>query len=164
MSENKINNVGLPWFLENALAFKKLKELTIIESAYLAGLMDGEGSIMLTRNNRSDMFKSPKVSMPSTSLGLIKACADMTGIGSISQKKKAMDHHKQSYVWAKSGNQQVLSFIRALFPYMKEESKWKRSKKLLSEWDKITKRNGKYTEEEIMTKLKFEQEFYSISN
>jgi len=133
-----------------------------IELAYLAGLIDGEGTITLCKKHASDKFKIPQVSMASTSYELVKIVADMTGIGHISQKKKYQDHHRQSYAWQCTNSQQAVALLRELLPYLRESAKWKRAKKLVSQWSSITKRNGKYTKVEYQLKTQFESEFFSL--
>lgn len=144
------------------MKYRKLKNLTEIEKAYLAGLFDGEGSISLAKNKKTDRFRTPYFSISSTSYGIMRLCKEMTGLGFISQKKKYQDHHKQSYHWGIQAGTQVIDICTALLPYLREEIKWKRCKKLVSEWKSITKRNGKYTPEEIDRKYQFEKEFFSV--
>ena len=68
--------------------YKKVKILTPVDAAYLAGLIDGEGSIMLTKTRKTDKYPSPKVTIASTSYSLLKVFKDLVGTGCIIQKKK----------------------------------------------------------------------------
>lgn len=144
------------------MTYKKLKPMSEVELAYLAGLIDGEGTITLCKPRASSKYKVPQISMASTSYELIKIVADMTGIGHVSQKKKYQDHHSQSYTWQCTNSKQVIALLRALLPYLRESLKWKRAKKLVSEWSSVTQRNGKYAEEQEALKLRLESEFFSL--
>lgn len=146
----------------NCMRYKKVKELLETEKAYLAGMIDGEGTVTLVKHRSRDTFKRPQVAVSSTSYSLLKAFVNMTGVGYISQKKKYKDHHKQSYHWNISSGSQTIDLCKQLLPYLREDKKWKRAKKLVSEWKSVTKRNGKYTQPQRERKLQFEKEFFSI--
>lgn len=103
------------------------------------------------------------IAVSSTSFSIVKYCRDVTGFGCLIQKKKYQSHHKQSYVWHINTSVPVLELCSALLPYLREESKWKRAKKLVSEWKVLTKRNGKYSKKEFRAKKRFEEEFFSLS-
>lgn len=143
--------------------YKKVNELKPIDAAYLAGLMDGEGSIMLTKRRKAALFPSPAITVPSTSYSLVKIFKDLIGTGTIIQKKKYKEYHKQSYVYSVGSATQCLDFCRQILPYLREELKWKRAKKLLSEWEILTPRNGKYTQVQMTRKQKFVREFKTLN-
>jgi len=56
------------------------------EKAYIAGIIDGEGSIMLTKFH-SNQFPAPCVTVASTSYELLEWIKNRTGIGTIKSKK-----------------------------------------------------------------------------
>ena len=45
--------------------------MTELNLAYIAGIIDGEGSIMLLKTHATDMFKKPYISVTSTSFEII---------------------------------------------------------------------------------------------
>ena len=69
-----------------------------IDLAYIAGIIDGEGSIMLMKTHSTDKFKSPKVSVTSTSFELIDFLQSKFP-GTISNQKVYKSHHKPSKIW-----------------------------------------------------------------
>lgn len=56
------------------------------EKSYLAGIIDGEGSIMLTRFHKSE-YHSPCISIASTDLELLEWVKSTVGSGKITSKK-----------------------------------------------------------------------------
>ena len=133
-----------------------MKEYHLI---YTAGLVDGEGTITLLRSSSSCKFRHPVVSVTSTSYELIEFLHQTYG-GKISVQKKYKEHHKQSWSWSIHYDR-ALQFIQDIRPYMKEQSKCRRADLLLDLYKPLTKRNGKYTNEQIQTKLDFETTFLS---
>ncbi len=63
--------------------------MTEVEKAYIAGIIDGEGSIMLEKVHRNQ-YPSPCVSIASTTLELLKWIKIVVGNGIIKQKKIMM--------------------------------------------------------------------------
>lgn len=134
--------------------------MKIEQKAYAAGLIDGEGSIMLCKQNSKNEFRSPIVSMSNTDYNLILFMKNTFG-GSISNHKRYKVHHKQSWRWAVSRDR-AINIIKNVIDYMLEEKKVKRGKLILEKYKKVTPRNGKYTEEMKKRKTKFEEEFFSF--
>ena len=139
-----------------------MKKLTDYERGFLEGLIDGEGSMTLCYNGRMDKFRRIQISVSSTSPSLVKKVMDLTGVGSISQKKKYKANHKQSYVWNLKGNAQCVALCEQLLPFLREETKWKRARKIVREWKLVTVRNGKYSEKQMERKIAFEKEFFAL--
>lgn len=129
--------------------------------AYLAGLFDGEGTITLSKINSGE-FRSPTLSMSSTSLNLLEICKSTFG-GSISKQKVYKDHHRQSWSW-KVSYKSALIAIGKLYPFIQEPEKKRRMSLVLSKFQKVTPRNGKYSNDLRAKKLDFEAEFFHPSN
>jgi intein/homing endonuclease len=123
---------------------------------YTAGLIDGEGTITLSKGGK---FRYPVVSVTSTSRELIDFLHS-TFQGVVVNQKTYKDHHKPAWVW-KVSYDQAIEFIIDVRPFMKEPSKCKRCDLILSSYKKLTNRNGKYTPEQIQAKLDFETAFLS---
>lgn len=134
-----------------------MKEINI----YTAGLFDGEGTVTLCSRNKNKM-RSPKVSIPSTSYELMEFLKSNYG-GHISTKKKYKEHHKQSWSWSLSYNK-VIKFLKAIFPYLREKEKIRRTNLILTQYKKVTPRNGKYTKELLQKRQQFIQQFFHPSN
>lgn len=129
--------------------------------SYIAGLFDGEGTVTLTRIHSSDKFRVPVASMTSTSIEILNFIQIYYG-GSISKQKVYKEHHKLSWVW-RITNQKALLFFKDILPFILIEEKQRRVKLLLNNYNKLTKRNGKYTNEEIEHKLDFENKFFHLT-
>lgn len=131
------------------------------ELYYLAGLIDGEGTITLTKNNSKDKFRVPTISMSSTTYELVNYLKSNYG-GSISNHKTYQDHHKQSWVWRTSYSNAV-ELCNKLSTLLREPCKKYRAQFISQYYPLVTKRNGKYTEKEIELKLFFEDCFFHPS-
>lgn len=135
----------------------KVKESTW---AYIAGIVDGEGSILLTRTGSK--WRTPVLSVANTSLEMLNFLQQIMG-GYIVSKKKYKKHHKQSYAWH-------VNYDRALFAISKIEKyltiveKQERARFLILGYKKATQRNGKYSPDQEKRKLLFEEEFFKIGD
>lgn len=130
--------------------------------AYLAGLFDGEGTVTLTRINSSDKFRAPVLSMSSTTLNLLEICKATFG-GSISKQKVYKSHHKQSWSW-KVRNNAAITAAEKLLPFIQEPEKKTRLQLITTQYKLVTNRGGKYSEELLSLKLRFEEEFFHPSD
>ena len=144
------------------MSYRKTNLLSIEDRCYLAGLFDGEGTITLTRISKKRPFRDIVLTIPSTTRNLLDYCKEVTNIGSITSKKNYKSHHKPSWSWSARSNRQNINLLCQIIPYMKEPLKIKRVNKILSEWDSVTLRNGRYSEEQWKNKLLFEKEFFEL--
>lgn len=126
--------------------------------SYIAGLFDGEGTVTLSRTHSNDKFKAPVASMTSTSIEILNFIQIYYG-GCISKQKVYKEHHKLSWVW-KITNQKALLSFKDILPFILIKEKQRRIKLLLNNYNNLTKRNGKYTNEEIDRKLDLESKFF----
>jgi hypothetical protein len=129
---------------------------------YAAGLIDGEGSVCLSRNYKTEKFRHPTVSVASTTPELVHFMKDNFG-GYISTKKTYKENHLESYTWYVSYDS-AISFLEKVEPYLLEPNKKIRAKMIIEQYKSLTKRNGKYTKSEIEEKLQFETDFFHLSN
>jgi hypothetical protein len=130
--------------------------MKVEDVAYLAGLIDGEGTVSLIHERPGAKFRHPCVSIASTSIELL----DWLG-GNVRSKKTYQAHHKTSYHWDTTG-QKAVKLLELVLPFMKEKKKKARAELILSQYSKLTKRNGKYKEKEIADKLAFEKLFFEL--
>ena len=127
--------------------------------SYVAGLFDGEGSVTLTKKRKTDEFRTVVVSMSSTSIELLAFLRNEFG-GCIVRNKKYKPHHKDSWSWSLE-RRRALCFLNKIIPYMIEKSKLKRSKLAVSKYEKVTPRNGRYSDKLRDAKMKFEKDFFA---
>lgn len=128
--------------------------------AYAAGLIDGEGSVVLEKRSKNSPYRTPGVSATSTSYELLKFLKDNFG-GYIVSKKSYKDNHSASWGWAMKSDA-ALKFLKDILPYMREKKKIKRAKLLLKDYKRLTNPGGQYTEKQKAAKLKFEEKFFSF--
>ena len=135
--------------------------MTETEKAYIAGIIDGEGSIMLQRIHKNE-FPSPCVSVASTSLELLNWLKKTIGKGMIISKKNYNPEvHKDCYSYVLRRND-AIKLIEEIYPYLVIVSKKKRAKLIIEKYKALTPRNGRYTSEMMKAKEEFYNEFISI--
>ena len=130
--------------------------------AYMVGILDGEGSVQLLKVSHNHCFKSPVITISNNDLNILNIFKDVYG-GTIVKKKIYKDNHKQSYEW-KATYHKAIKIMKDLRPYMRHSEKIRRVDLILNKYLKLTKRNGKYSKEEIILKQEFEKEFFHPSN
>ncbi len=126
----------------------------ITDHAYAAGLLDGEGSVLL---NKSGAWRHPAVSMSSTTYELVAFMKRLYG-GTICEKKER-EGCKQAWQWDVEYDSAIMA-LAAMFQFMREPAKLYRAKLIIAEYKVVTRRNGRYNEEERKAKLDFELRFY----
>ena len=129
--------------------------------AYFAGFIDGEGSVTLTKNNKTDKFRHPVVSATNSEKYILDELASLFG-GSVSVQKKYKDHHTQCYKWSVSYDQ-AISMLEQIVPFMKCSEKIRRANHIIDEYKSCTSRNGKYSVTQLSQKLLFEEHFFHPS-
>jgi LAGLIDADG DNA endonuclease family protein len=96
--------------------------LTEAEAAYVAGLIDGEGTITLftsgTEPGRLSRALRTKVSIANTNLLMLERVIEMTGNGAISTTGRRKDPaHKQGYLWRIEASQ-IRRILPQVSPYL----------------------------------------------
>jgi len=135
--------------------------MTDTEKAYIAGIIDGEGSIMLTKFH-NNQYPAPCISISSTTIELLQWIKEKTKVGTIKSKKNYnKDNHKDSYTYTVKYND-AIELLKQIQPYLIIETKKKRAELILSKYKKVTPRNGRYNEEMKTNKERFYEEFISI--
>jgi hypothetical protein len=125
-----------------------------IQAAYIAGLIDGEGTVTLTRKHKNEN-RQLCVSISSTERNLLEHVLQVTGMGKITGKKTSKSHHSPSFTYAVY-NRQALSLLAHTLPYLKSYKR-KRAELILAEYLEVTPRNGKYSSELMARKKDFEK-------
>ncbi|KYH32862.1 hypothetical protein CLTEP_22290 [Clostridium tepidiprofundi DSM 19306] len=135
--------------------------MTEEEKSYIAGIIDGEGSIMLIKFH-SNQYPSPCISISSTTIELLEWIKFKTKVGTINKKKNYNPQkHKKSYTYCVKYND-AINLLKEIEPYLIIESKRKRTKLIIEKYKKVTPRNGKYSKEMLEAKEKFYNDFISI--
>jgi LAGLIDADG endonuclease len=135
------------------------KNLSKSDAAYIAGLIDGEGTITLTRKHKQEN-RQLGVTISSTEIGLLQFVKSATGVGKITNKKSGKILHAPSFAYAVY-NRQALALLEQIQPYLKSYKKL-RGRLILGEYLNLTPRNGKYSAELLAKKVEFERAVLSI--
>src|SRR3984957_20892800 len=83
-----------------ATGLHPVNSLSESEAAYLAGIIDGEGTVTLTRTHRGEN-RRPVVSISSAERRLLDYVLKVVSAGRITNKIRTGEHHSPSvaYVW-----------------------------------------------------------------
>jgi len=138
---------------------KTSRALNQTEAAYIAGLIDGEGTVTLTRKHKNEN-RQLCVSVSSTEKHLLDFVLHSTGTGKITGKRTSKQHHTPSFAYAVY-NRQALDLLKQTFRYMKSYKR-ERAALILAEYLDVTPRNGKYTAELLARKRDFERRVLAI--
>lgn len=136
-----------------------MQELSDIERGYIAGIIDGEGTITLSVKQKGGT-RHLAVTVSGTEMALIGYLLKVTGVGRITRKKIYKEHHKPSYTYAVY-SRQAIDLLEQITPYLKTY-KIKRAKLALKDYVAVTPRNGRYTEAMKKKKEKFVVKFLAI--
>lgn len=128
---------------------------------YIAGLLDGEGTITLSRIHSANTFRTPVVSCSSTTIEFLELLKSYYG-GNISKQKVYQSHHKQSWSW-KARYHAAIKVCDDMKILMLDPSKIYRAKLISEQYPLVTNRNGKYSEEQRLAKHSFEDQFFHPS-
>jgi hypothetical protein len=122
--------------------------LVEVEKTYLAGIVDGEGTVTLMRHHKNET-PVPCVSVANNNLALLQWIKDRLG-GHISSKKVYNIWHKKSYVWL-AKQDRALRILNEIKKYLLVK---KPQADLITEkYKSVTHRAGKYTPEMLKKKM-----------
>ncbi len=139
--------------------YRQIKTLNNTDAAYIAGFIDGEGTVTLTRKHKNEN-RQLCISIASTEINLLDFVMTVSGVGKITNKRASKALHSQSYAYAVY-NRHALSLLEQIFPYLKSYKR-ARAALILKDYLAVTPRNGKYTDEMLASKKLFEQAVLAI--
>ena len=135
--------------------------MTELELAYLAGIIDGEGSIMLLRSHKSE-YPSPCISISSTDIELLEWVKEKVGSGKINRKKNYnIKKHKTSYTYSIYYDI-AIDVMNKIEPFLVIKQKKLRAKFIIDNYKNVTIRNGRYNEEQKKLKEQFYIDFMAL--
>ena len=79
--------------------YKAVNLLAQKDAAYIAGIIDGEGTVTLSRRHRSEN-RQLVISISNTERPLLAYVLDSVGVGKITGKRTYQSHHTASYTYA----------------------------------------------------------------
>lgn len=141
------------------MVYRHVNALTAVDAAYLAGLIDGEGTVTLTRLSRN-RERGLAVTISNTELNILEHVLSCVGVGKITNKRKSGVNHTPSYTYQIT-NRQALDLLRQIGPFLRSH-KAARAQMVLKEYLRLTPRNGRYTKEQLHQRETFVREFFEI--
>ncbi len=126
------------------MAYRTVKTLAPADAAYLAGLIDGEETVTLSRRHRNDQ-RQLVVSIANTERRLLEWTLDTVGAGKITAKRISSPLHSPSFTYS-IANRQALQLLEQIAPYLRSY-KATRTQLIPESYINLTPRNGRYTEE-----------------
>jgi hypothetical protein len=141
--------------------YKCVRALSDSTAAYIAGLIDGEGTITLSRHHATENRRIV-VSVANTELQLLRFLLGEIGAGPITRKRTTSDRHTPSFcyvVWSR----QAMDLLRQVTPFLRSYKR-KRAEIALNSYTLLTPRNGKYTAALLEQRCAFEKEFFAIAS
>lgn len=97
--------------------------MTDLEKGYLAAIIDGEGTVTLTKGSS---FRYPTIEVSSTTLEIVEYLKDHFG-GVISKKNERNPKWKQAYVW-KVERRKAIALLEEIVSYLHEPKKKSKSR------------------------------------
>ena len=138
-----------------------IKILSKVDAAHLAGFIDGEGTITLTRKHKNEN-RQLAVTISNTERQILDFCLESIGVGKITNKRTSKPHHTPSFVYS-IYNRQALSLLEQIIPYLRSY-KLRRAQLILKDYISLTPRNGKYSEELLNKRKEFENTVLAIKS
>jgi len=99
----------------------RIKSMTVAQTAYLAGMIDGEGSICITRRNdpesRTGYFYRAVLHVASTHADVLATLQHWTGLGRARVFDEPRQNRKARWQWMTWSNQ-AAQVVRTVLPYL----------------------------------------------
>lgn len=128
------------------------------DTIWTAGFLDGTGSICLEHLG-TERGPYPLVSFEDTDSSLLDALQEAHG-GSIS--KRVREGQSDAWLWRIQGGNQVIEFLKPIYPYMRCAVKQRRAELIVTEYRSVIKRNGVYSAADLEAKRDFVDRFFRI--
>jgi hypothetical protein len=94
-----------------------IRALDLASAAYIAGVVDGEGTVTLTRLHRNEQRRLV-VTISNNELPLLTFVRDAVGAGRITGKRTYNIHHAPSYTYQIT-SRQALALLHQILPFMR---------------------------------------------
>ncbi len=140
--------------------YKQVASLAATDAAYIARLIDGEGTVTLGRRHGNDR-RQLVVGVANTELRMLEFVLHRVGAGKITRKATVASHHTTSYTYTIS-NRQALALLGQVYPFL-QTHKRERVGLVLSTYISAVPRNGKYDSATEALRQRFETAFFAIT-
>ena len=138
----------------------RINSLSSESAAYIAGIIDGEGTITLTRLHAHE-DRRLVVSIANTEAELLHFVRREIGAGKITRKRTTSPLHTPSFCYAVS-SRQALDLLRQIVRYLRSYKRH-RAELALANYEAVTPRNGKYSAAQDIARKKFENSFLALT-
>jgi len=138
---------------------KTVSELRPTDAAYLAGLVDGEGTITLSRRHANER-RQLVLSVVSTEPALLDWVVAAVNAGKVTRKRTVSERHAPSQTFS-IANRQALQLLRQVAPYLRSYKRC-RAELVLDQYVAVTPRNGHYTPSLDAERRAFEARFFAL--
>jgi hypothetical protein len=140
-------------------AAAKINRLSPENAAYIAGLIDGEGTVTLTRIHRHENRRLV-VSISNNDAALLNFVRTAVGAGRVTTKRTYSERHAPSFAYQIS-SRQALDLLHQLVPYLKTY-RVIRARLALNAYLRLTPRNGRYKPAVAAARREFERQLLAI--
>ena len=139
----------------------RVRTLSREDAAYIAGLIDGEGSVSLARKHAGES-RQLVVTISNTERSILDYVLHAVGCGKITRKRTSRTHHRPGLTYAIT-NRQALALLAQVHAYLRSYKRH-RSSLVLSRYLALTPRNGRYSAELASARANFEEEFLGMTH
>jgi hypothetical protein len=139
--------------------YRVVRNLKPRDAAYIAGLVDGEGTVTLTALHRGEQRRLV-LSISNNDKALLEYVKTSAGVGCIASKRCRSERHAIGYAY-KVANRQAFDLLVQLAPYLRTYRR-DRALLVLRWYRQLTPRNGRYTSELLERRSLFIKEFLAM--
>ena len=136
--------------------YRKVNRLAPWVAAYIAGLVDGEGTITLTSLHRGERRRIV-VSISNNDRAMLDYVRDAVGAGFVTTKRTYSDRHAPGFCYSVK-SRQALDLLSQIARYLRTYRRT-RAEIALARYVSLTPRNGKYSPGLVSRRTDFEREF-----
>ncbi len=127
-----------------------MRSLNLAEKAYIAGIIDGEGTITLSKKHKNET-PSPRVTISNCNLDVLKWIKKKAGYGNIQRKKRVREHHSIPFE-LRILSDRAIHFLNEIKDYLR--IKKPHAILITEKYKSVTLRNGRYSKDLLEKKMK----------
>lgn len=144
----------------DGVRFLNFPQMNDIEIGWLAGIIDGEGSVSLDPRNDS---RYPRISVPSTDMAILEKCKRITKVGSITPRhSRRSPKHSPTWQWRISGSRQVVEVLKQIQEHLACPKKKARAQFLILHLNDLCKIGGNYSPAELKKRAELQRAFFQL--
>lgn len=127
MGEKELKYLWVKHISVVLLRKSRVKPLSVEDRCYIAGLIDGDGTISLFRIRNARYPNSyhlrPHVQVANTKKDIVLWLKETTGVGCVSYHRAKKEHYRDYWSWDVYTLVDVKSLLEAILPYLKVRKK-----------------------------------------